>query len=164
MNRKQRTTLPRYTEFKQRNSGKNGEPEMETKTALWRVNKSSPTSYKGWCGEKNYLDACSRRAIVLQEIGTRSFEVTTEDGHIFSEGTIAIYQEPKRRFKGQRVVMQMESILCHRLTQCLRWNQMGTCWWEAAMFPQNYMFWGDLDVRLKDQINLIFRLMHHILS
>lgn len=85
MNRKLRTTLPRYTESKQR-------PEIQSKmeNLKWKQKQHYDKSTrplkplaKDDVVRIQDQDAWNRKATVLQEIGPHSYEVRTEDGHMF---------------------------------------------------------------------------------
>lgn len=85
MNRKLCTTLPCYTEVKQRN-----EMQSKMENLKWKQKQRYDKSTRALRPLRKDdvvriqdQDAWNKKATVLQEIGPRSYEVRTEEGHVF---------------------------------------------------------------------------------
>ncbi len=85
MNRKLRTTLPRYTEIKQRTKIQSRMENLKRKQKQCydKSTKALKPLARDDVVRIQDQDTWSRKAMVLQEIGPRSYEVRTEDGHVF---------------------------------------------------------------------------------
>ncbi|CAL9686975.1 unnamed protein product [Knipowitschia caucasica] len=84
MNRKLRTTLPSYTEMRERTEvhSKMDKLKLKQKHYFDRSTKPLSTLAKEDVVRIRDQDAWNRKATVLQEVGLRSYEVRTEDGSV----------------------------------------------------------------------------------